>query len=206
MWWRILVAGCWLLFCSGPLAAEEAEGILYYAQGGSGAGQVQLLVNDKLLRLHYTRDKLKDTAPAAGWRYGSYWKVVYHGHALQEIRFLNRAHPQVAAADQMLRQHYRLMAQHRWSDAYGDFSAAWRKRQSMAAFEKGNSAVQFVSDPPLYGLKVIGHNPREVWLLMDGSAFIHGSRAFYRVVVKMEDGRPVLETVQPVSQADFEAG
>jgi hypothetical protein len=197
---------CWLFCFAGWGFADEAEGILYYAQGGSGAGQVQLLVNGKLLRLHYAKDKLKDLAPPAGWRYGSYWRVTYQGKSLQEIRFLNKAHPQVSAADQMLRQHYRLMAQQRWSDAYGDFSSAWRKRQSMAAFEKGNSGVRFVPDPPLYGLKVIGHNPREVWLLMDGSAFMQGSRSFYRVVVKIEDGRPVLESVQPVSQADFEAG
>lgn len=204
MWIRIVLACCWL-FWAGAVGAEEAEGILYYAQGGSGAGTVHVLANGKVLRLHYTKDKLKDCAPASAWRYGSYWKINYQGASLHEIRSLEKMQKQISAADQMLRQHYRLMAQGRWAEAYGDFSSAWRKAQSMAAFQKGNSGVRYAADPPLWALKVIGHNRDEVWMLLDGAALIEGSHGYYRVIVKFEAGRPVIDRVDPITQGDFDA-
>ncbi|MBI2264922.1 MAG: hypothetical protein HYU64_07090 [Armatimonadetes bacterium] len=197
-------------FTLAPQAARASEGTgtLYYLDGGRGGGVVHLYTGSGLLRIAFVSGKYKEIGfrGADGYAYGAIWKVGYHkaqvGLVLDRAVFTGRFDSAVRPADLLVRRHYALLSKGSYEKAYNHLSSAWKRTQSYDAFVKGFQEVKFADTaqtPPSYALKIIGHNPREVLVLVDATWFTEGRGGYYRFTVVREKGSWVIDRSDPIT-------
>jgi len=196
---KLWTAALLLLFCSLPIHAETASGVLYFAEGGTGGGTMHFFTGKKLMRLRYMKDHTVMKGLDGTYRYGEKCTFTYHsedgGFKLDSITFKGEFERPVQIGNDMVLSHYGNLFNGRYERAYKNLSPAWRKEQSLESFKKGFKSVKF-KDPEsaaVYATKVIGHSDREVLVLVNERYFVQGSEGYLRYTVRfmVEGGEPV---------------
>ncbi|MCE1245194.1 MAG: hypothetical protein LWY06_00975 [Firmicutes bacterium] len=187
--------------------AEQAKGILYFIEGGTGAGICHVYTGRQLLKLHYTKYKEYGFEHQEGYKYGSIWNVKYHTEAggrkvIDSIEFTGKYDPAVKAADEMVRSYYIKAARGEFTEAYKMLSPGWQKDQSFDSYNRGMKKIKFkesAESAPTFALKIIGHNSGEVLLLVNTFWFYEGASGYLKMEVKKVNGVWTIDRVTPVS-------
>jgi len=188
-----------------PVVAET--GVLYYAEGGTGGGLVHLLTRGQLMKLRWKKGQLLEQGFTGyqGWRPGAIWDYDQEEGYLVRARLQPQGSAPVRAAVGVVERHFALLRQGEWSKAYAHLSPAWKKQQSLDSFQRGNQKLSYRQDSaPSYALKVIGHNPREVLVLVNGLYFFEGEPGYFRYTLVSQGKSWYIDRVDIITAGDFQ--
>lgn len=184
----------------------DQQGILYFAEGRSGGGKVHLLSQGRLQKLIWRRGQWNETgvtSPSA-WKPGAIWSYDQEEGYLIRARFTGAFEKEVQLGVGLVERHFRQLARSQWASAYANLSPAWKKQQSLEAFQKGAAALDYrLAAPPGHAIKVIGHNAREVLVLLDARWFFAKDRGFYRYTLISSGSGWFIDRVDPISAEQF---
>lgn len=187
-------------------AFGERTGVLYFAQGGTGGGTVHLMDSGRLLILIWRKGELQETGldQPEGWRQGAIWHFEQEEGYLLKARFLGKFNAEVKGSREVVTRHFEQLARGNFEHAYANLSIAWRKQQSLEDFRKGQAAIAYTeAGAPTYALKVIGHNSKEVRILVDAHWFVPADKNFYRYTLVRQEGGFRIDRVEKISAQDF---
>src|SRR6266516_1460342 len=143
-----------------PGVRRIATGVLYYMEGGTGSGSINIFTGNRILEIDYWNPRkeygFKDER---GYQLGAIWKVSYHREKLdpEEARdegrkthlvlysatFTGRFDQSVRSANEFIYQHYALLGKGEYQSAYHDLGTSLRARQSYESFVAGFRDVKF---------------------------------------------------------------
>jgi len=184
----------------------ERSGILYFAQGGSGGGSVHLLTSGRLFILNWRKGELKETGldRPEGWRHGAIWHFEQEEGYLLKARFEGKFNAEVKDAIRVVTRHFGQLGRGEFDQAYSNLSVAWRKQQSRENFHKSQAKISYnPGEAPTYALKVIGHNSKEVLILVDAHWFVPADNNYYRYTLVRQEGDFRIDRVEKISAQDF---
>lgn len=141
---------------------------------------------------------------AIAWKHGAVWIYEQEEGYLTRARFTGAYQREIQAGVKLVQRHFDQLKQGHWARAYSNLSPAWRKQQTLEEFQKGQMDLKYSQTPaPTYAIKVIGHNHREVLVLVNAHWFIPADPTFYRYTLVLEKSGWVLDQVDPISAAQF---
>lgn len=192
---RFVVFFILILLSTGYLFAESGEGVLYFAEGGTGGGVFNIFSNGKTLKLIYKNPDTLIKGVDGLFKYGEHCNFKYHkvksDFVLDSISFTGRFDREVQIANDLIRTHYRLLSQKNFEHAYNDLSPEWWKEQSLESFTKGFKGVVFcenAENAPVFATKIVGHNSDLVIVLVEENWFVMDSKKYLKYeIVRVQD-------------------
>ena len=181
-----------------PHIHQIATGVLYYMEGGTGSGSINIRTRNRTLEIDYWNPRkeygFKDEK---GYQLGAIWKVSYHEEkldseeakdegrkthlVLDSARFTGRFDQSVKSGNEFIYQHYGSLAKGDYQSAYNDLSPSLRLRQSYESFVAGFRDVKFLKMYPV----MVGPNTFLQYAVPDNATEIVSNSA-QKVVIDVE--------------------
>jgi len=204
----------WLLQSSQSNPAGEVQGAIYYLEQGKNDSVLHLRTEDgQLLKLTYPNHGHQALSGRRATTNGAIWKIAYHGAGSSLVMdsgsFTGNFDQSVQSADQFLRQHFALLSQSLFRNAYDDLSPDAKTRQTFDSFLASSQRLNFsraTQRAPSSAIKIIGQEGNTLNVLVDLQWLTEGNTGFEAYTLEQVDGHWYIDKIETSDRAAWDLG